>query len=185
MKEGHGKRLILVTGPPRIGKTTVLLKVESKLRIQGYRIGGMISEERREENSRVGFEIVDLASGRKGCLADVRQAIGPRLGKYRVNLEDLNSIGTAAILRALNDADVVLVDEIGPMELCSECFIEAVRRAAESAKPVLATIHYRAQHQFIKHIKSRQDARVFQITLENRATLPDIVVNNVTSLGHR
>jgi nucleoside-triphosphatase len=185
MKDGHNKRLILVTGPPRTGKTTVLLKVASKLRIQGYRIGGMISEERREENSRVGFEIVDLASGRKGWLANIRQAAGPRLGKYRVNLEDLDSIGTAAILRALNDADVVLVDEIGPMELCSESFIEAVRRAAESTKPILATIHYRAQHQLIKHIKSRQDARVVEITLENRATLPDIVVNDFMNLGHR
>lgn len=174
-----------MTGPPRTGKTTVLLKVAEKLHTQGYKVGGVISQELREADSRVGFEIIDLASARKGWLAHIRQAVGPRIGKYRVNIEDLNSIGTTAILGALDDADVVLIDEIGPMELCSESFIEAVKKAAESTKPTVATIHYRAGHQLLRQIKSREDTEVFETTFENRATLPDVIVHAVTSLGNR
>jgi nucleoside-triphosphatase len=183
MKSGQGKRLILVTGPPGIGKTTVLLKVEEKLRNRGYKVGGMISQEIRDGCSRVGFEITDLALGRKGWLAHIRQAEGPKIGRYRVNIEDLDSIGTTAILGAINNADIVVIDEIGPMELCSESFINAVKKAAEATKPPVATVHYRAHDPLIKQIMSRGDTEVFETTLRNRATLPDIVASKVTDLS--
>ncbi|MGB9135450.1 MAG: NTPase [Candidatus Bathyarchaeia archaeon] len=183
MKNGESKRLILITGPPRTGKTTVLLKTAEKLRAQGYTVGGMTSQELREKDIRVGFEIRDYTSGRTGWLAHIRQPMGPRIGKYRVNVDGLNSIGVTAMLKALEDADIVLIDEIGPMELCSEAFIEAVKEAANSPKPVLATIHYHAQNQLIKQIKSRKDADMIEVTLENRSKLPDLVTNKAIDLN--
>lgn len=87
------------------------------------------------------------------------------------------------MLKALEDADIVLIDEIGPMELCSEAFIEAVKEAANSPKPVLATIHYHAQNQLIKQIKSRKDADMIEVTLENRSKLPDLVTNKAIDLN--
>ena len=142
----------------------------------------MISQELMEAGVRVGFEVCDLASGKKGWLAHVRQTIGPRVGKYRVNIGDLNSVGVTAIRQALKEADVVLIDEIGPMELCSEAFIEAVEDAADGAKPALITVHSRAQDQLIKQVRSRKDAETFETTLENRRRLPDLLANMVIDL---
>jgi len=177
------KRLIFLTGPPRTGKTTVLLKAAEKLRAKGYKLGGMTSQEIREKGVRMGFEIRDYASGRSGWLAHVRQPAGPRIGKYRVNLNDLNLIGATAILNALKDADVVLIDEIGPMELFSESLKDAIRKAVNGSKPVLGTIHYRVQHPLVKQIKSRKDVDIVEVSLGSRARLPALIVNKIIKFG--
>lgn len=173
------KRLIFITGSPRTGKTTVLLKAAEQLSVRGYKLGGMISGEISEKGVRVGFEVRDYTSNKRGWLAHVCQPVGPRIGKYRVNLDDLNLIGVTAILNALKNADIVLIDEIGPMELFSESFRDAVQKAVNSSKPVLGTIHYRAQHNIIKQIKSRKDADVIEVTQETRAKLLISIVNKI------
>jgi len=156
-----------------------LLRAVEKLRAKGYKLGGMTSQEILERGIRVGFEIRDYASGRKGWLAHTRQPVGPRIGKYRVNLDSLNSIGATSILNALKDADIVLIDEIGPMELFSQAFKEAGQKAINSSKPVLGTIHYHAQHHLVKQIKSRNDADIIEVTQENRDQLPTLIVDKI------
>jgi nucleoside-triphosphatase len=181
MKDGGNRRLILITGRPGTGKTTALLKTAEKLHARGYKVGGMISREIRENGIRVGFEILDYASRRRGWLAHTRQPVGPQIGRYRVNIDSLNSVGATAILKAIENTDVVLIDEIGPMELCSKTFVEAVRKAVDGPKPTLATIHYRAQSPFIKQTKARKDADLIEVTPDNRSKLPDIIAGEIIS----
>jgi nucleoside-triphosphatase len=176
------KHLIFLTGAPRTGKTTVLQEVALRLEIKGYTLGGMISQEIREKGTRVGFEIRDYTSNRKGWLAHIHQPVGPRIGKYRVNLEDLDSIGVAAILTALKDADIVLIDEIGPMELLSEKFENAVQQVLNSSKLAIGTIHYKDYHSLVKQIKSRKDTDIVKVTLENRTHLPFLITNKAIKL---
>jgi nucleoside-triphosphatase len=170
------KRLLLITGNPGVGKTTVLLKTIESLRSKGYSVGGMISREVRTQGTRVGFEILDLESGRRGWLARVDQDYGPRVGKYRVNLEDLDSVGAAAIINAVKTAALVAVDEVGPMELNSRKFKEAVKAAFESGKLVVATVHWRAKDKLIVETKARDDAEIFQVMYGNRAKMHRIIV---------
>ena len=80
---------MLLTGSPGVGKTSVLLRIVESLKAKGYSVGGMVSREVRVGRDRVGFEILDLNTGRKGWLAHVAQKQGPQVGRYRVNLEDL------------------------------------------------------------------------------------------------
>ena len=89
----------------------------------------MISREAREGGERVGFEILDLTNGKRGWLAHVNQKIGPQVGKYHVNLRDLEAIGAEAILEASEKCAVVAIDEIGPMELYSPKFKQTVKQA--------------------------------------------------------
>jgi len=173
------KRLILITGQPSVGKTTILLRTASALKSKRCKIGGMISREVREGGTRVGFEIVDLETGQKGWLANINQPTGPKLGKYRVNLSDLNAIGVRSILNAVADADIIIVDEIGPMELFSLAFKEAVSIAIESEKPVIGTIHYRAREPLINAIKAREDVEIVEVTRENREQLHNLIINKI------
>ncbi len=173
------KRFIFVTGPPRTGKTTVVLKTANELKSGGYRIGGMVTREVRKEGFRVGFEILDYGSNRKMWLAHVHHPVGPRVGRYRVNLESLELIGAPAILEALEKSDVVLIDEVGPMELCSEPFRNAVEKAICSFKPVLGTIHWKAKHVLVKRVKSRGDVEMVEVTHETREKLPALIVEKI------
>ncbi len=179
------KRLIFLTGRPGVGKTSVLLRAVDVLKAKGYKIGGMISREVREGGVRVGFEIVDFGTGGKGWLAHVKQPTGPRVSKYRVNLTDLNTIGASSILNAVKESDIIVVDEIGPMELFSSVFKEAVMKAVESRKMMIGTIHYRARDPLINAIKAQEDAEILEVTPENRGHLYTVLVGRVLQFMQR
>jgi len=176
------KRIILLTGSPGVGKTTVLLKVAEALKARGICVGGMISREVRSCGARVGFEILDLYSDRRGWLAHVNQKAGPQIGKYHVNLKDLESIGATAVLNAVGNCDVIVVDEIGPMELFSEKFKEAVWKSVESGKLLIGVVHWKAKDRLIEEVKNREDTKVVTVTQENRNTLPKQIIVECTKL---
>ena len=135
----------------------------------------MVSREVRENNTRVGFEIIDLAMNRRGWLAHVNKKGGPQVGRYRVNVEDLESVGVQAINRAVEACSVIAIDEIGPMELFSDKFKEAAQKALSSSKLVIAVVHWKASDRLVKETKSREDSEVFVVTPENREKLPEII----------
>ena len=139
-------RFIFLAGRPGVGKTSVLLRTVKALKAKGLKVGGMISREAREGGKRVGFRIVDVETGREGWLAHVNQKTGPRVGKYRVNLSDLRDVGVDSILREIGNADVVVIDEIGPMELHSSDFKDAVTRALQSNKIIIGIISHFIQY---------------------------------------
>ncbi|MFQ5621636.1 MAG: NTPase [Candidatus Nanoarchaeia archaeon] len=170
---------MFVTGRPGIGKTSVLLRAVEGLKSKGYRIGGMLSREVREKGARVGFEIIDFQSGRRGWLAHVNQPVGPKVSKYRVNLKDLELIGAGSIREAVESAQIVVIDEIGPMELFSHAFRRAVVEAMNSGKPLLGAIHFKARDPLINLIRTRDDAEVIEVTYENRAHLHNTLINKV------
>jgi nucleoside-triphosphatase len=171
------KRVLLITGSPGVGKTSVLLKTIDMLKAKGFTVGGMLSREVRSSGTRVGFEVMDLYTGKRGWLAHTNQKYGPQVGKYHVNFADLEGVGTEAVKKAIKECDIVAVDEVGPMELFSERFRHAVEDATECRKPVVATIHGRIEDQLVKKIKTRQDAEIFVVTWENRDSLPPAIAS--------
>ena len=159
---------ILITGRPRVGKTTLIKHLAQKL---GDRAGGFYTEEVPGEGirGRRGFRIVTL-DGREGTLADVDIGTGPHVGKYGVNLADLDAIGVAAIEEATRERDWIVIDEIGKMEEFSERFRSAVIGALDSDRRVLATIR-RNDSPFTADIKSRPDVRLIGLTVPNREAI--------------
>ncbi len=174
------KPLILVTGPPGIGKTSILRRTVAELENRKYAVGGMVCREVREAGVRIGFEIVDLSTGARGWLAHVNQPTGPKVGKYRVNLTDLEVVGVGAILDAVQTADILAVDEIGPMELSSTAFSKALVKAVESSKPMLGTIHYGLSNPLVNSIKTREETEILKVTYENRESLHYLIADKIS-----
>ena len=77
---------IAVTGSPGVGKSTLVQKAAVAT---GCRVGGVLARDKRFKDRRIGFELLDLGSGKVGMLAD-ETGNGPQLGKYRVCLGDLD-----------------------------------------------------------------------------------------------
>ena len=176
------KRVLLLTGNPGAGKTTVLTKTLDALKAEGYTVGGMLSREVREGGARVGFELLDINSGRCGWLAHVNQKTGPQIGRYHVNIKDLNSIGAQAIFAAAENCDVVAIDEVGPMELFSARFKEAAWKALESRKLVVAVIHWKKQDRLIREAREREDAELIVITVKNREKVHEETVEKALKI---
>ncbi len=161
-----------MTGEPGCGKTTAIKKTCEILTAQGRKVGGIISGEIREAGVRVGFSLEDITTGQVGTLAHINQKEGPQVGKYRVNLPDIQRIAVSAIKRAIADSDVIMIDELGPMELNSMPFILGVEMALATPKPFLGTIHKRATHYLVAAIKSNKAYEILEVVTQNRDELP-------------
>ncbi|MDG6991315.1 MAG: NTPase [Nitrososphaerota archaeon] len=167
-------KIWLVTGPPGVGKSTLVSRVVLKLKSAGVIVGGCVTAELRSGGARVGFEVRDLTSGRKGVLASVATKFGPRVGRYRVNLTDLAAVGAAGVDAAAASSEVVVIDEVGPMELVSPEFRRAVAKCIASGKPLLAVVHERLEDDILSELKSKC-RETFVLSVENRDEAADQV----------
>jgi len=133
---------IFITGKPGSGKTTLIVELLNLLRERGIKVCGFITREIRKDNERVGFQIVDLKSGKEGILAHVKIRSNFKVSKYGVDLNVLDEIATKSLEEALAEKfDLVIVDEIGKMELCSKRFEEILMKVLNSKINLVATLH--------------------------------------------
>lgn len=174
---------ILITGSPGVGKTTLLRKIEHFLRKNRVQVGGLFSPEIKIEGKREGFALVDILTGEKGILAS-KNASGPMVGRYAVNINDIDKIGVRAIEQALKSSEYILIDEIGPMEIKSQKFIKTVQKALSSSRIVIAVIHKRSKDQFIQKIKNREDVILWDIHTDNRDLIYDEIIKTLKSQDH-
>ncbi|MFX0067637.1 MAG: NTPase [Promethearchaeota archaeon] len=170
---------VLISGRPGVGKSTVAKRVFDILSSKGLRTGGIMSPEIREKGVRLGFKIIDLLDQKEGTLAHINERNGPPVGKYRVNLGDLEAVGVTAIEKAIKKADWLLIDEIGKMELFSKAFQNVVIRAFDSEKPILAVIPQRYYHPTLEAIRRKPNVRIYEVTLENREYLPEKISSDI------
>ena len=159
-------RNILLTGPPRIGKTTIVRAVISEL---GDKCAGFCTEEIKESDERVGFKLLTIAN--KSCVLSHKEIKSHyHVGKYGVDLDCVEEIGVPAIKQGIKAGKVIVIDEIGKMEILSRRFKLAVLDALDSKSPVIGTMLFK-RHPFCEKIKARKDVEVFEVTEENRGEL--------------
>jgi len=160
---GIGKRVHLITGGPGVGKTTL---IKETMRTWRGALGGFYTEEIRVHGRREGFRIVTL-DGREGVLAHVNYSGPPWVGKYGVDVYALEEIAVTAIKEAIRQGALVIIDEIGKMELCSSHFREAVSAALREGMNVLGTIML-TPHPWANEIKGHPAVRLITLERTNR-----------------
>ncbi|XP_019468366.1 cancer-related nucleoside-triphosphatase isoform X1 [Meleagris gallopavo] len=167
-------RHVFLTGPPGIGKTTLIQKVTQALKSSDVPIDGFYTEEVKEGGRRRGFDVVTL-SGKRGPLSRVSSDSSAsrrecRVGQYVVDVASFEQL-VLPVLRNVNqgsDAEkkICVIDEIGKMELFSQAFIQAVRQMlAGSGTVVLGTIPIPKGKplDLVEEIRSRRDVEVFTL----------------------
>ena len=171
-------RVILLTGHPGVGKTTVVNRVYEHYSKGGFKIEGLTTREVREDGARTGFMITDLSSGQEGWLAKKNLTAGPRVGSYVVASEDLEKIGVAALERSMKGpADLVIVDEIGPMEMTSASFRNNLSRVLNGNRAVIATVKFGSRYPEVE--KAWQKSVHWEITKENRESIYRKIIRQV------
>lgn len=161
-----------ITGLPGAGKTQALVKVIEMLENEGLVVGGMVTEPIIKRNRRVGFTVLNWMSKERGVLAHINNSSKITVGKYGVNIEALEDVGVKAIDDAYADAEVIIIDEVGKMEVESAKFIFAVKQALDSNKPLILTLHKKSRNPLLQDIRRRDDIRILEVTPINRNLLP-------------
>lgn len=134
----NNERNIFITGPPRSGKSTLVEEVIDELDVKAE---GLRTPDIRKEGQRRGFKLLDIKSGDEGILSHVDLEEGPSVSKYRVNIDDLERFTRRSLRNHSDRCDVLIIDEIGTMELFSPTFKETVEEVLESEMLVLAVLH--------------------------------------------
>src|SRR5437660_2457645 len=124
----EAETVLLLTGAPGTGKTTVIRRVAKAL--AGRSIRGFTTEEVRSRGERVGFRL-ETFDGQSALFAHVAIRSGHRVGRYGVDLAALEGIVDSA-LDPRDPVEVYLVDEIGKMECLSARFVSAMERLLDS-----------------------------------------------------
>jgi len=166
-------RTLLLTGRPGVGKTTVIKVVAEAL---GERAGGFYTEEIRGPGGRKGFRLVTL-DGQEAVMAHVNLRGGgrPRVSRYGVDVEAIDRVGVAALRRAVARCEVVIIDEIGKMELFSGRFREVVLQAVGGPRPVVATVMSKP-NPWVDALKAMPNVVVWEVTVGNRDKMVERVV---------
>jgi nucleoside-triphosphatase len=128
---------VLITGPPGAGKTTLLKRLLEVLAARGLSVAGFYTQELRQGGQRMGFELVDVRSGRRALLAHVDVSSPYRVSRYGVDLRGFENFLQGL---QLEEAEVVLIDEVGKMECLSPRFQHLVRELLREGRPLIATV---------------------------------------------
>lgn len=170
------KRNILVTGPPGCGKSTLIEKLLN--RIEGP-VTGFFTLEIKEKGRRVGFSINTL-DGREGILAHENLKSKSKVGKYRVNLKDIDTIAVPSMIPA-REQEVVVIDEIGKMECFSSLFKKTLVRVLSLPNWIIGSIAQKGDP-FMQRIKERDDVLLLALTARNRDILADQILASIRAL---
>jgi nucleoside-triphosphatase len=159
--------VLLITGVPGIGKTTVVKKVIHS--VSGLRVAGFYTEEIRESNSRQGFSLVTL-NGKKFIMARIGGESLYHVGKYGVDVRAIDTAVKTGLSEERN-SELFIIDEIGKMECLSELFVTKISSILVSGKPLVATIALKGAG-FIAKVKNRTGVALWEITKKNRDHMP-------------
>lgn len=167
---------ILLTGAPGVGKTTAIRKIAESL---APGASGFYTEEKREGGRRTGFDIITL-DGRRAPLSHINIRGRQRVGRYGVDVNSIDSVAVPTIERVIESEQVIIIDEIGKMELFSRKFREIVKRSFDMPRPIVAVIMLKS-NPFADALKQRGDVELVEITTLNRDSIPSVIAAKVRS----
>lgn len=166
---------ILIRGPG-IGKTTTVIRLVEMLKHRGVSIGGIVSREIRKNSVRIGFEFVDINSNETVVLASIMD-VGPRFGKYNVNIKGCK-FAVQVLQEALLNADIIICDELGPMEFKSKEFINCVRSMLGLDKWIIAVVHKKLKHPIVDRFREKADFMI-NLDIQNRDKVPHLFLDRL------
>jgi nucleoside-triphosphatase THEP1 len=166
--------ILLLTGPVGVGKTTVAERVAGLAMRQGLACGGLLAPAILDARGRkAGILGVDVATDERRPLARTdRDLGGPAIGPYSFDAAALEW-ATAVMAGALGACDLLLVDEIGKLELVQAAGLAPIlpRLAAGEAQRALVVV----RESLLDELRGRlQGIRtlVFEVQKGNRDELP-------------
>lgn len=175
----HAPLRVLLEGPPKIGKSTVVERLVQLLHQSDIPVGGFITRELREDGRRVGFAVKDL-EGPEALLAHQDFRTRVQVGRFYVDVPAFEGVGLPALERAVEQGRIVVIDEIARMELASAAFLDALASVLDSAASVVATVHVN-EHPVTDKLKKRSDIELIEVTESNRDELPSRIYERFTS----
>lgn len=174
---------VAISGQPGTGKTETVLRI-AKMIENKFQIGGFTTHPIEENGELIGYNLKDYVTGEEELSASVRWDVKPKIpGRtpestpLGIRIDAVNRIATASVAKAIEEADLILVDEVGKLVSESKEFSAVLKEALKCGKPMLITMHKRSRNPLLQSIRKRDDLRTLEVTPINSAILPSKAVN--------
>jgi nucleoside-triphosphatase len=146
---------------------------------EGYKVGGILTEEVLEDGKRVGFSLMDWITKEKKVFAHNDFDTHIKIGRYGIDVDILDEIAVKALEVAKEESDIIIIDEIGKMEVESKSFVSIVKETLDVNKNMIITLHKKSRNALLQDIRRRDDIRILEVTPINRHLLPFKIVRLV------
>lgn len=173
-----------ITGLPGSGKTQTLLRIIQLLEEEGVKVGGMVTEPIIEKSRRSGFQITNWLTKEHEVFAHEGLKSRVHSGKFGVNLSALEGLGTRSLVEARDAADVIVIDEVGKMEVESDAFTKSVIDTLDADKSIVMTLHKKSRNPLLQDIRRRDELRLLEVTSVNKNLLAFKIVRLLTGRTH-
>jgi nucleoside-triphosphatase len=158
----------LITGLPQCGKTTLILKIIEYLTTSKSRLKGFLTPEVRDRNSRIGFDILDIQTGERQMFARTGNFNTKyQLGKYKIFIDDFEKLISKYDDSKLLMVNLLIIDEIGKMELLSKKFKIFIKNIFNSEISIIATIGSKLRHPIKDYLMNIPSIKILTLTRQN------------------
>jgi nucleoside-triphosphatase THEP1 len=174
-------KLILWTGEKHSGKTTSAFKLVEFVRNEGFTVAGLLAPSIYEDGRLVGFDTFDLRSGNRAPLVRcrVKENEEERIYLAPQFITGLN-LGRVSLSRVVTKtADLIIVDEFGPLELDQRGWRQDIDSLLASSNAIILFVVRRELVDLIEQLY--QDVPCIELA----AGGPDSVERIVTMLYDR
>ncbi len=167
--------IILLTGESGCGKTMLCVRVVAALKTRGVDVAGVLTLPRFADGEKIGMDVEDVRSGERIALAE-RAARGAGTADLEWKFDEGALARGAQMLRAATPCQVLIIDELGPLELIHH-------RGWIGALEILRTQNYRnalvvVRPSLVENFQAHVKAILQIVTLDisNRAEMFDRMV---------
>ena len=164
--------IFILTGPVHSGKTTLLKKVVYKLKEQKIKIEGFLSEAVWKNQEMDGYDLFDLKEQRSiPFIRRTGEKEWQKIGLYFFIPQSLAE-AEKIILRG-KDADILAVDEVGPLELAGKGLWPALKQVVfQPSTRYLLVVRIDILEDFLEMLGKRK-VKVFD--MKNKKIFPKLV----------
>jgi nucleoside-triphosphatase len=168
--------VVLLTGERGVGKTYLCQQVVRQARVLGRRCAGVVSPAVFDGGRKVAITLVDVATGESRPLAFADEVPGEvRSGRFRFVSSTLE--WGARVVETSTPCDLLVVDEVGPIELESGKGLVAALDVLRAGGFALALVVVRPELiEELAELLSDSEVQILEVTLTNRDQLPEHIV---------
>ncbi|CAH1790759.1 unnamed protein product [Owenia fusiformis] len=184
-------RHVILTGPPGMGKTTVVRKVVEQLVKEDLPIQGFYTEELRKDGKRIGFDCVSVTdTDNREPLARVAEGRPKKMsvGNYNVDIESFEKIAFPSLSHEKGQVmPIWIIDEVGKMEMFSDNFTQTVVDLVNAPNTtILAVVPVPKGRPtpILDEIRQRKDVKSIWVSKLNRDNIIKDVTEALTESYH-
>jgi nucleoside-triphosphatase THEP1 len=142
LQESPLNKIFIITGDRASGKTSLLTALTEEFRRRQRSVGGILSPVVRMDSMRIGYDVINIQNGERAPLCrNEPDGTGIKIGEWIFRNDGIQFGQTALDPSSLITCDLVIIDEVGPLELDNKVWATSIDQLIRSSTcPIILVV---------------------------------------------